>query len=116
MAGRRERIARSTRCLAVVIAGVTGLLLPVVADARSWRGDVSHRGNPTPGATVEICGVSGTTNNSGRFRIEVPDDKQSCKIVVRHANRVSSAKMSGPAPYLSLRLKESADGWVVEIR
>ena len=98
------------------LAGFLILAYSAMVDAKSWRGEVSYQGSPRAGAIVKICGVSDTTNNSGRFRIELPDDKKSCSIVVSYDNRASNTRTSGPVPYLSLSLKRDREAWVVEIR
>jgi hypothetical protein len=111
-----NRITHFLRSAIIPIAGFLLLAASATADARSWRGEVSYQGSPRAGANVEICGVSDKTNNSGRFRIELPDNETSCTIVVSYANRVSNTRTSGPVPYLSLSLKRDREAWVLEIR
>ncbi len=92
------------------------MALAPIANAGIWKGDVSHQGSPAAGATVTICNVSATTSNSGRFRIEVPDNNNGCAIKVSYQGKESSKVTARPRPYLSLSLRSSSKGWVVEIK
>ncbi len=111
---RARRTARVT--LLPMLACAASLALPPAAHAGTWKGGVSHRDKPAVGATVTICGESATTNNSGRFRLSLPDDPQTCTIVVRYQGRESTAVQSGPQSYLSLTLRNGPDGWVIQIK
>lgn len=102
--------------LAVLLFCLAAMTVASKANAGIWKGDVSHRGSPAAGATVTICGKSDTTSNSGRFRITEPDNKKSCTIKVIYQGEASSEVEARPRPYLSLSLRSSSKGWVVEIK
>ena len=99
-----------------LFACLAALMVAQPAEARTWKGGLSYRGAPAAGATVTICGESAETNNSGRFRVSVPDDTQSCRIVVRFQNRESKPLHTDARPYLNLSLKRSADGWLLVLQ
>ena len=90
-------------------------LLPQIADARVLRGEISYRGAPAVGAEVTICGAKETTNNSGRFRVNVPDGTSSCSIVVSFQGRQSSTQQISLRRYLFLGLKAAEGSWVIEV-
>jgi len=105
-----------TAMLPTLVACVAALAFAGVAEAGEWRGGVSYQDKPAVGATVTICGQAAGTNNLGRFRVSVPDDKQSCSIVVAYQGRSSTPVQSGLQAYLSLTLRSGPDGWVIEIK
>lgn len=101
------------RHLAILLAVV---LLPHTADARVLRGEISYRGAPAVGADVTICGAMVTTNNSGRFRVDVADGTSGCSIVVDFRGRQSNAQQISLRSYLFLSLKAAEGKWVIEVR
>ena len=86
------------------------------ASAAIWKGGVTRDGSPVAGATVTICGASATTNGSGRFKVEVQGNPKTCPVTVSYKNRNSSAVKVRFSPQLSLVLRSSSGGWVVEAR
>jgi len=99
----------------ILVAGATALLSGS-AFAREWRGQVSYRGTPAVGATVNICSIPTTTNNSGRFQVTVPDEHTTCSVSVVYSGRTSTSANTSPKPYLSLSLRSGENNWVLEIR
>ena len=113
---RRSNGFRKRSRLAVLLFCLAAMTVASKANAGIWKGDVSHRGSPAAGATVTICDVPATTSNSGRFRIAVPGHEKSCPIKVSYQGKASSLVKARPRPYLSLSLRSSPKGWVVEIK
>jgi len=103
-------------CLLVPLFGLTAMTVSTPASAGVWKGIVSHQGSPAAGATVTICNQSATTNNSGRFRIDVPDNTNRCPLRVSYQGRNSSNVDARLSPYLTLSLRSGPSGWVVEIK
>ncbi len=99
----------------VLVAGAT-MLLPADSFAKVWRGQVSYGGAPAVGATVNICGINATTNNSGRFQVTISDNQTTCSVTVTYFNRTSTLTSTSPKPYLNLLLRSGGDNWVLEIR
>ncbi len=113
---RRSNDFRKRPHLALLLFCLLAITVASKADAGIWKGNVSHRGNPAAGATVTICGVADTTSNSGRFRIKVTGNNKSCPIEVSYQGKASSPVNARPRPYLSLSLRRSSKGWVLEIK
>ena len=112
---RRQMHLRLIRTAAVLL-GFAASTFTMGAAAGIWKGDVTKNGRPAAGASITICGVPAATDSSGNFRISVPGNPKSCPVLVSYEGKSSSEAKVRSSPYLSLSLRSSSKGWVVEVK